>query len=314
MEKRVKYLLQSVIAVCFCFLFSIQVQAQSRIEQVQGELPKVHAYLYTTDSLEQENIEVTLADNALELRLEKPEESRDRVQYLFLVDCSTSIRQDQMDAIRECIQSLASTLGAEERVTIISFGITVETLCREEQNMENIVKAAEKLKPDQKGTRFFDALAIATEQVSQSKYGNDRKIAFVFSDSIDVNTGGYTQAEVDQLLLESSLPVYAFGLDHGTKENLDVFGAIARQSGGEISIVNRNTMTDQFQKKVEQIRNATLITLIADTNHPYPEKVLFRIKDAEGGWELKKYICLPYWKKNRLGITASKMKWEIYQV
>ena len=72
MEKRVKYLLQSVIAVCFCFLFSIQVQAQSRIEQVQGELPKVHAYLYTTDSLEQENIEVTLADNALELRLEKP--------------------------------------------------------------------------------------------------------------------------------------------------------------------------------------------------------------------------------------------------
>jgi len=262
-----------------------------RIEQVHGKLPQIEVYLYLDEMVETDNLSATLNKEIIQItNLQAVKD--EQVHYLFLIDCSTSVSIYQMDEVKGCINSLSENLKDNEDITIISFGLDVNTLCNREKDNSMIANAAELLIPNQEGTVFYNAMALVAKETTNDNELEERQIAFAFSDSIDVNAGGYTQDEVEELLLKASIPVYGFGFENGSKEGLDAFGAIARQSGGTIQIVNNDNMQSVFMQEVEDIRGAYKLSLNTGNNLPIQEPSNLRLQLLDDDEILTKEISI----------------------
>lgn len=242
------------------------VQGTLRIEQVQAEMPQMRVWAYANEMPDINDAGMTLNGNALEtLSVRAIDPAKDATAWTFLVDCSTSTTAAQMEAVRGVLADFGPHMGANDTVSLITFGTEVTTLLRHETDAAALADAALSLAPDQPGTLFFDALAACAE-LADAGDPLRREVAFVFSDSVDYNLGGYTKAEVDELLAGQGLPVYAFGFDTGTKEQLDNFGAVARQSGGMIAVVDAAGLAAAFTGQLENIQSAVLIEAQAQSN------------------------------------------------
>lgn len=235
------------------------VQSALCIEQAQAELPLLRAWVYAEAPPGGDEVMLTLGGQPLEtLEVRPADPAKDSTSWYFLVDCSTSTTAAQMEAIRDVLDEFAGHMGKNDTVSLISFGTQVDTLLRQESEPAALAAAAQTLAPNQPGTLFFDALAACVELSGQGEPLR-REVAFVFSDSVDYNLGGYTKAEVDALLAGGSLPVYAFGFDTGGKDELDNFGALARSSGGAISVVDAQSLPGAFAAQLERIQSALFI-------------------------------------------------------
>ncbi len=239
-------------------------QAALRIEQAQAEMPLLRVWAYANEAPEAEGLSLTLDGRPLEIEALSAAQPAPTAWY-FLVDCSTSTTAVQMEAVRGVLAGFAGDMREGDSVSLISFGVEVSTLLRHEADAAKLAEAAQSLAPSQPGTLFFDALAACAELAAEGEPLR-REVAFVFSDSVDYNLGGYTKAEVDGLLAESNLPVYAFGFDTGGKQELDNFGALARQSGGAIAVVNAQGLQPAFAERLQSIQSAVLIEARAQNN------------------------------------------------
>ncbi len=259
-----------ILILLFLLLFSLRVGAaeQIRIEQVQTNLPEVVAYFYIAEeTADQVLVKATLGYRELTTEeVRRINKNQDATHYYFLVDCSTSTRKEQLAAVKQAVTEAAAKIGPNDKVTLVSFGLSTEVLLHGETDVEVITSAVEGLAADQKGTVFFDALAETIALANKEEDPTVRKLAFIFSDSVDVNTGGYTKEEISTMLETMSLPFYAFGFDTGSKEGLDQFGAVARQSGGTIQIVSHGTLPETFQQVWEETETAFVAVLKAENN------------------------------------------------
>lgn len=237
---------------CHC----IDVYAEEvRIEQVQSVLPSVKAWFYFEGDLENQEVEFTWNNGTLLCNSVRKGQSEEGTQYYFLVDCSTSTSYGQIREAKKAISEFAQKKGTKDQITLITFGLTVDTLLNRETDLDVIEAALDTLEPNQAGTVFFDAIAEVAKLASEETLALDRKLLFIFSDSVDYNVGGYTKEEVQQLLTNAKLPLYAVGFDNGSKENLDNFGALARISGGEITIVNEGNLKEKVTELLDMTQS-----------------------------------------------------------
>ncbi len=278
-----------------------------RLEQVQTNLPDLYAYFYSEAPVTEKEITASLGNRAANVEsVHTYNTDTDATDYYVLVDCSTSIWSGQMNAVRSVLGTLADKLSPNDTVTLISFGVGTDVLLDRSGDTKAIREAIEKLKPDQAGTVFFDALAkaIALSEAANSDVSR-RQMAFVFSDSVDVNLGGYTKGEIELMLTRSSLPFYAFGFDNGSKEALDSFGSVARMSGGIISIVSDKTLHEAFSEILEKLRSVYIVKLSLPDNIVPDEKAEFEI--SVDGKNLSATVPLNRWQPDNAIPTAVKV-------
>lgn len=238
-----------------------------RIEQVQTVLPDVQAYFHLAGAQESLLLSATLGGKPLrQTELRRYDPALDATGYFFLVDCSTSTTAAQMEAVKTALTAFAGDMDANATMTLITFGVGVEVVLERETDAAAIEAAVQALAPSQPGTVFFDALAKAIDLAGNREFAIERKLAFVFSDSVDYNLGGYTKEEIDKLLAATGLPFYALGFDTGTKQQLDNFGAVARASGGTIAIVSAQGLPAALAQMLEETQNALVARFDAGTN------------------------------------------------
>ncbi|MDL2217617.1 FHA domain-containing protein [Christensenellaceae bacterium OttesenSCG-928-M15] len=288
-----------LIMITAAFLPVVLAQGDEiRIEQVQAELPEIHAYFYGAQGDAVQTAAAQLNKSELELVSIQRADAIVPTHYFFLVDCSTSIRSSQMQSIRHALSDFTAKQDENDSVTLITFGLGVNVVLDGEKSSEKIEEAINGLKADQGGTVFFDALAKAIE-LSSKKEPLTRRVAFVFSDSVDVNIGGYTQAEINTLLGNEGLPFYALGFDTGKKAELDAFGAIARTSGGTISIVSDKTLPDIFAGLTDDIRAAYIAKFSAKNNIINAPQQEFSLT-INGGSPVYRTVPLRYYKSDTI--------------
>ena len=193
--------------------------------------------------------------------------SGEGVWYFFVVDCSTSITAQQIGAIRGAITEVAEGMGSGDRVTIITFGVTVDVLINLSGDIGEITAAAASLQANQRGTLFYDAI-IETLDIG-NRYGDgipERRAAFIFSDAEDYNVGGFVKEEVDARLENASIAIYAIGLNNNTRVALDAFGAMARLSGGAIDVVTHSTLQDAVIERAASLKSGYVARFSSKTN------------------------------------------------
>ncbi len=261
-----------IIILCLSFSVVGFAQGEMRIEQVNSLLPEIKVWFHSREELESEQVTLELEGEILAAgALSKANESEVTHHY-FLVDSSTSTTGAQMEAVKQSIMEFGQSMKAGDTMTLISFGVEVRVLLERESDLSVIEQEVSTLQANEAGTLFFDALAAVAQLAKEEGIASDRKLLYVFSDSVDYNLGGYTAEETQEMLLDAGLPLYAFGFDNGTKENLDNFGALARQTGGEISIINADNLAEEFAQQAVSLSEDTYVAYFNATTNVLPEK------------------------------------------
>ncbi len=256
----VKRYFTTVLMLVLLLVFSVQAIAiddMGKVEQIQTKLPEIKVWFYAQESTDSANLHFdgTILNSDY---VRKPTEE-DIIHHYFLVDTSTSTSTAQMQAVKASITEFADKMTVSDRVTLISFGVEVKTLLNSETDIQTIKDSVSTLTANEDMTLFFDAIATVSELAKEEEIATERKLLYVFSDSVDYNLGGYTVGETEALLKNANLPLYALGFDNGTKENLDNFGALARASGGDIRIVSAFDTQSIFAELSQSLKDDVML-------------------------------------------------------
>ncbi len=266
-----------------------------RIEQVQSQLPNLNIWFYGPPDIDAATVNLSINNQPLVLEQLIAADSEPKVHYYFLVDCSGSISQNQMAAIKAALLSFNAAKASNQLITIIAFGDEVIPLVSDETDSAKIEAAINSLNPNQDNTVLFDALATTTELALDESMAQDRKLAFVFTDSVDYNLGGYTRQEVENGLLNAGLPLYAFGFEHGEKDSLDNLGALSRLSGGIINVVNSANLEQIFAEQVQAISSQVYRGSFLATNNILPTNPA-QLSLQIGEQNLSRPVYFHYWQ------------------
>ena len=264
------------------------------IRQASINKPEVTVYFDLPDDLPNSgnfNMEELLATASLAgeeltpVSLEPFEDSGEGVWYIFVIDVSTSMKSNQIAAIRGSIEDIAGNLGKSDRFTLISFGVTVDVLVDLSGNEQEIIDAADTLRANQRGTLFYDSIVKAFELAAQHGAGiPERRAVFVFSDAGDVNVGGYIRQEVEDLLAKTDVALYAMGFNNVTRDALDAFGAKARMTpDGGIDVVTHSTVRDAVRVRTDSMKSGYVARFTSRTNMTgsEPETLILDVGSAE---------------------------------
>lgn len=261
----------STIFIFTIFLFItpiIYANDYINIEQVYINKPNIKVYLNSDVNLLSSEISSYLDTEKLEtLSVKNYKQTNYGTQYIFLVDVSKSIKNNQMKKIKESLIDFTENLNLEDKFILLSFGEKIDEVLNGSESIEEQKNKINSLKNNQEGTLFYDALNKAIEVSQKKQIGYpDRKIAFMISDGVDYNVGGYTFNEILSNLSKSNLPVYSLGINNLDKNNLDIFGNLSRSSGGKISIVSENDLYENFNKLIREIQNIYVLDLKTNSN------------------------------------------------
>ncbi len=287
-----------------------QINAKASVDSITLQqsfvtMPAIDIFFYAeqdNDPLYWENAEITgtLDGKPLDFVSVKPAENVDGITYMILVDESTSVKNNQVTDIKQTVKEFAKTLGTKDRLLLITFGVDVEVILMGTETEEEIEAAIDSITNNQKGTRFYDAINKAIE-ISENSGNNlpERKAAFIISDAVDYNMGGYTVDELIAKLKECNLPIYALGLNTGDKQSLDTFGSIARNSGGNIDVVS-SSISESFNKLLDYMNETMVVSFLSKTNvaSQKSEKLIITFKFPEKTIEKTMDIIPKKWTRD----------------
>ena len=220
-------------AAAAAFLLATGAGAVS-LEQVQPVMPRIDVYVHDSgtplESLAPEDISATLDGAPLEVESLRP--SDQGIFYVFLLDISRSISEAHIAAAREAVLSTYRQMGQNDQLALISFGNEVNTLLRGGESASQVEAALDTIHSTDNNTRFYDAMNTLVETASAR---NDmRRVAVVVSDGVDDTDAGMTQEELEAVLRQSGVAVYALAVDSADQTVQDHFRDFIRLSGGDL--------------------------------------------------------------------------------
>lgn len=107
----------------------------------------------------------------------------------ILVDLSTSM-YGSFDLVKGNIVSYIKQLSDNDKIVLITFGETkVDTILNGSETRDEAIEVVNKLKCNENGTLFYEALNQAYQLSNSSNNNFDREYVIAFSDGIDVQKG-----------------------------------------------------------------------------------------------------------------------------
>jgi len=159
-----------------------------------------------------------------------------RITYYCLVDVSGSMREKQMEQIKEMLKSLGASLKNGDNMVIATLGNqTTDSGFLSEQTQ--ITEEIEKLAIGKEDTNLYAGIVASMDRLATAAETNQEKCLLIFSDGKDDQKVGITQQEALDKVEQANVPVYttAFVRNTSDSEQLEtakVLGSFARSSAG----------------------------------------------------------------------------------
>lgn len=259
------------IFIFLCILLGITSTALAdsespSIEQVYLNMPDVTIYSYGIE--QDKNIEGFL--DGEKLTLDSNVDFRgtgEGVQYYVLLDISGSIPKSYFKKMKESILNFYTTLSANDRFSLMTFGETVQTRVDTKVSNDELKSVLDTINNRDQDTLLFDAIKVAVEKDGQNPdSGPHRREIIVLSDGEDFAIGKVTSSEVLSQLQRESISLYALCIKDTKRENIDAFGEVARKSGGNIEVVSPEEVDTGFKNIKSRIDSARVLKFLADNN------------------------------------------------
>lgn len=219
-----------------------------RVDQVYADLPEMQVYFHLLDK-NGEVVTRTVSESnvLLQYNSERAEvnsvqnAAASKTQVYFLLDISDSMPTALFESIKAELLQLYQTHSQNEKYTLITFGKEVVVQLDGDESAETIENTIKSLQNTDTRTVLYDAVSKVGELATErSDY--TRRMIYLFTDGEDWTVGGHTQSETQDLIRQSGIPVYAFGVSSAQKKYLDALSELARVSGGKFTSVSKNTV------------------------------------------------------------------------
>ena len=219
-----------------------------RVDQVYADLPEMQVYFHLLDK-NGEVVTRTVSESnvLLQYNSERAEvnsvqnAAASKTQVYFLLDISDSMPTALFESIKAELLQLYQTHSQNEKYTLITFGKEVVVQLDGDESAETIESTIKSLQNTDTRTVLYDAVSKVGELAAErSDY--TRRMIYLFTDGEDWTVGGHTQNETQDLIRQSGIPVYAFGVSSAQKKYLDALSELARVSGGKFTSVSKNTV------------------------------------------------------------------------
>ena len=234
------------------------------IEQVRAEMPQVRVYVQDGDPAAEP--EAYLDGQALTYTGTQPL-SENGTSYLVMLDVSGSIKPDYFISAKKQILALAQGMGEKDTITLITFGDTVQMQvsdCRDAAKLEQMLDG---LQARDQNTSLYEAFQQCLKY-ADSTGQNERQIVLVISDGLqDTGSVGVTQEEIQTLLTQANLPVYAFCVDFADTQSQKELGSFARATGGSFTTFGPADADSIWQEWQDYLAQTQIFCFETDTNY-----------------------------------------------
>ena len=219
-----------------------------RVDQVYADLPEMQVYFHLLDkngevvtrTVSESNVLLQYNSESAEVNSVQ-NAAASKTQVYFLLDISDSMPTALFASIKAELLQLYQTHSQNEKYTLITFGKEVVVQLDGDESAETIEGTIKSLQNTDTRTVLYDAVSKVGELAAErSDY--TRRMIYLFTDGEDWTVGGHTQNETQDLIRQSGIPVYAFGVSSAQKKYLDALSELARVSGGNFTSVSANTV------------------------------------------------------------------------
>lgn len=236
------------------------------IEQVQAVMPEISVYLHDDDGAvaqcDKNQIKATLEGEALTVDSLTPSEQG--VFYIFMMDVSASIPSAYFQSAKQAVLDTYSKMRQQDRLAVISFGSEVRLLLDGSESPEQVTAALDNLACKDAHTRFYEAMNLLIQTASEVE--DMRRVAVVISDGVDDADATMSRQELERLLQQSGVAVYALGIDTVTAGAVESFRSFIRLSGGELYLFSPNTVDAVLSDLLSRIGGIWKLGLRANHN------------------------------------------------
>lgn len=212
-----------------------------RLEAVNENTPDFSIYVYPEEAAvySAKDISLVYGQGRVTTKSYEPfEVSKSGINYYILVDKSASISKATFEATMEALQQFASAMQEKDTMTLVTFGDTVETVCKEESAKDALSNAIQGLNNGDQNTLLFEAIKQTAEMTKTAQEQTKRKVGIVITDAEDFSQNNSTQKEALDALKKTGLPMYAMTPTANVSSNdtaVNSMGEFVRGSGGILS-------------------------------------------------------------------------------
>ena len=254
---RITAALLAVILCTACFSIEAFAKDKADVRQTNVMLPDVSVEVEGKYS-DSDIAGVTLDGESLSIKeVVSAKDAEGKLVYI-LVDISTSMSQQALNAVKPSLIEFATSLGKDDKLILMTFGTKVTKVLKGGESDKIVKEKINALKCNSQGTTFYKALTKALDD-SLGKKDYDRKYAIVVSDGADFEKGNSSQEEVVDDLETNRLPIYGLCLESTSTANANGFGYISRESGGELVKFSSANAGSRFGKLKGIINDVTII-------------------------------------------------------
>lgn len=237
---------KGIIAVICAVLFLMQsvfgVYAGETTFQLQGyemgeNIISISSSVLLQEDADTNDFEVSLGGHQVPVtNISTVGKEQKTITYYCLVDVSGSMRENQMEQIREMLKYLGSALKNGDNMVIATLGNqTTDSGFLTEQ--AQIAEVVEQLVIGREDTNLYAGIVTSLDRLAEAAEANQEKCLLIFSDGKDDQKIGITQKEALDKVKQTNIPVYttAFVRDTEDSEQLEMaklLGSFARSSAG----------------------------------------------------------------------------------
>lgn len=263
-----KKLLTAAFMLCSALALPLGAQALT-IEQANAAPPEFSVYFYDTEAelsgLDASDISAYYDGAPMSVvGIGKANEAEAGVHYIYALDISASIPKSVFNASKAAVLEAFDKLRANETLSLVTFGDSVEVVISQGQSREEIEAVLDSLLANNKNTDFNGAISRITELAGQSEGG--RKIGIIFSDGVDDIYAGFTRNELEEKLRSGGLSINAMCINGSASAAVSQFGEFVRLSGGEIFLYNAGDCSQKLASLLERLDSCYVLSLQASTN------------------------------------------------
>ncbi len=181
------------------------------------------------------------------------------VCYVFVVDISKSLTEEEMQQIQSALTSFVDGLGSEDRMQIITAGEGTEALLNKPVHKKTKQKEAiaQSVRRTANYTWLYPAILEALE--TRSTYADtlpERMVVVAITDGKDTSDGEVSLETLREEILEIRVPLYVIGVQgNDSSANLDEIRTLAELSGGLVISDGISAENRSISEAVETVRS-----------------------------------------------------------
>ncbi len=215
-----------------------------------------------------EDFKISLGGETLEVTdVSTVEAEKLPVTVYCLVDVSGSMKEEQMEQVKEMLLAIRSSMTGNDNMVICTMGNETQSsgFLQAGEELDNAINALESGKED---TNLYQGIADSIRILQTDRKVHTKRCLLILSDGDDEQVSGITEQEAKQAVMDAKIPVYTMATLRRTQseeqlEYAKLLGSFSRLSvGGQYyaPMLEERTAGEAGDSMMRSLKGGTVVS------------------------------------------------------